>query len=194
MLVLKASPNRYASSGNVTVTPGSSDTGKATVSTALTFTTSNWYTPQTVTVSGVAAGSSTVSHNVSGGGYGSITVGSVAVTSGTLSASAVTATTATLTLTNHTGKYYYQYTVPTTPAGTCSTVVSSGTTTASLTDLVAATRYTFKAYSDSNCSAANVLASETFLTKPGRVTGVTTAVRDMGLELGWAVVTGYKVQ
>ena len=38
---------------NVTITPTSSNTAAATVSPALTFTTSNWNTPQTVTVTGV---------------------------------------------------------------------------------------------------------------------------------------------
>ena len=38
---------------SVTITPTSGDTAAATVSSALTFTTSNWNTPQTVTVTGV---------------------------------------------------------------------------------------------------------------------------------------------
>ena len=38
---------------DVTITPASSDTGEGTVSGALTFTTSNWDTPQQVTVTGV---------------------------------------------------------------------------------------------------------------------------------------------
>ena len=74
-LVLAAYPN-----GNVTVTPASSDTGKATVSGPLTFMQSNWSTPQEVTVTGVATGSATVSHTVSGGGYGSVTAANIAVT------------------------------------------------------------------------------------------------------------------
>ena len=195
-LVLKASPNRYANSGNVTITPGSSATGKATVSpSTLTFTTGNWSTPQTVTVTGVAAGSSTVSHSISGGGYGNVSVGSVAVgvTSGTLSVSAVTAITATLTLSNHTGNWYYKYTTPT--GGSCSSAVSGAST--NLTGLIVATTYTFKAYSDNNCSAANVLASETFLTKPAQVSGVSLAPNNASLNVKWTAVTratGYKVQ
>ena len=66
--------------GDVTVTPSSSATGKATVSGALTFTQSNWSTTQTVTVTGVAAGSATISHTVAGGGYGGVSAGSVSVT------------------------------------------------------------------------------------------------------------------
>ena len=56
---------------SVTVTPASGDTATATVSGALTFTVSDWATAQTVTVSGAAAGSVSVSHAVSGGDYGS---------------------------------------------------------------------------------------------------------------------------
>ncbi len=49
---------------SVTVTPASGATGKATVSGALTFTSSNWQTPQPITVTGVAAGSATITHAV----------------------------------------------------------------------------------------------------------------------------------
>ena len=50
--------------GSVVVTPSSSATARATVSGALTFTTGNWSTPQAVTVTGVGAGSATISHMV----------------------------------------------------------------------------------------------------------------------------------
>ena len=83
-VVLDAAPT-----GNVTVTPASGDTAAATVSTpatdnTLTFTTTNWDTPQSVTVAGVADDDAddetvTVSHTVSGGGYGSVSAGSVTV-------------------------------------------------------------------------------------------------------------------
>ena len=73
-VVLGAAPN-----GNVTVTPTSGDTGKATVSDALTFTQSNWSTPQSVTVTGVALGSASITHSVSGGGYNGITAATVEV-------------------------------------------------------------------------------------------------------------------
>ena len=78
----------------------------------------------------------------------------------TLAASAVTETTATLTIANHTGDWYHKYTVPTTPAGTCSSAVSAAT--ASLTGLTGGTAYTWKAYSDSGCTTE--IASETFST------------------------------
>ena len=52
----------------VVVTPTSGTPTKATVSGALTFTTAtnNWSTAQTVTVTGVAAGTATISHTVTG--------------------------------------------------------------------------------------------------------------------------------
>ena len=64
-------------SGNVTITPGSSDSGAVSVSPAsLTFTAANWNTLRTVSVTGVEDGdardeTATVSHSVSG--YGSVT-------------------------------------------------------------------------------------------------------------------------
>ena len=73
-------------SAGVTVAVTSDDTGAATASPAsLTFTTGNWDTTQTVTVSGVddsdaAAESVTVSLNASGGDYSDIMIASVTVT------------------------------------------------------------------------------------------------------------------
>ena len=64
-------------SGTVTVTPSSGDTGAATLSpSSLTFTSGNWDTAQTVTVSGeedddVNDETVAISHSVSG--YGSVT-------------------------------------------------------------------------------------------------------------------------
>ena len=81
-VVLESEPT-----ANVTVTPTSSDTDKATVSDALTFTQFNYATAQTVTVSGVndtlvnPGRTATISHTVSAtGGYTSVTAPSVAVT------------------------------------------------------------------------------------------------------------------
>ena len=74
--------------GEVTITPSSSAESATTVSRALTFTTANWSTAQTVTVTGVdddvdqvgTDRTATVSHTVSGGDYGDISAGSVSVT------------------------------------------------------------------------------------------------------------------
>ena len=63
--------------GDVTVTPASSATAKVTVSGALTFTTGNWNSTQTVTLTGVAAGTATISHTTGGGGYDDASAGSV---------------------------------------------------------------------------------------------------------------------
>ena len=76
-----------------------------------------------------------------------------------LAASNRTQTGATLTITNHTADWYYKYTTPTTPAGTCSSVVAAGTTTATVTGLTKGTEYTFKAYSDNQCTAAYELTT-----------------------------------
>ena len=71
--------------GSVTVTPSSSDTGAATVSNALTFTTTDWDTAQSVVVTAVEDNDKnnegvTVSHAISGADYGSVTVSDVMVT------------------------------------------------------------------------------------------------------------------
>ena len=60
---------------------------------------------------------------------------------------------------------YYKYTAPT--GGTCAASAVTASTK-DLTELAGNTTYTFKAYSDSGC--ATELASETFLTKPGKPT------------------------
>ena len=169
-VVLDAEPNRFANSGTVTVTPASSDTSKATVSPgALTFTSSNWRTSQTVTVTGVAVGSATISHTVSDtGGYDDATASDVAATVAgkVLTASAITTTGATLTLTGHTGNWYYQYTAPT--GGTCSSNAVTGNST-TVSDLTANTSYTFKAYSDAGC-ATELVAADAFPTLPPKPT------------------------
>ena len=71
--------------GDVTVTPASSDANAATVSGALTFTTENWAAAQTVTVTGVnddATGdrSATISHTVAGADYEGVSASDVSVT------------------------------------------------------------------------------------------------------------------
>ena len=71
---------------NVTLTVASSNTSAATVSHgSLTFTPTNWSTPQTVTVTGVddsspgGSRSATITHSASGGGYDAVEVPSVSV-------------------------------------------------------------------------------------------------------------------
>ena len=145
----------------------------------------------------IASTSSSLSHTVSGltngtaykfkvravnaSGAGAESAESEAATpaAATLAASSVEDDTATLTITGHSGDWYHKYTVPSSPAGTCSTVVSSGTWTASLANLSTGTSYTFKAYSDNQCNTelTSVSTDAEFLTKPGQVTGVSVGLR-----------------
>ena len=74
--------------GDVIVTPVISPTGVATVSGPLTFTSENWATPQSVTVTGVNddldnaddARQATITHTIAGGGYDNVVVADVRVT------------------------------------------------------------------------------------------------------------------
>ena len=69
---------------DVIVTPSSSSTATATVSDALTFTPDNWSVPQLVTVTGVAAGATSVTHSAASSDAkydsSSVSIDSVAVT------------------------------------------------------------------------------------------------------------------
>ena len=111
----------------------------------------------------------------------------------TLAASSVEATTATLTIANHAGDWYYKYTSPS--GGTCSSSAVTGLTE-DLTGLTEGTSYTFKAYSDSGCST-ELAAASAFLTKPAQTTGVTAGPLNQKLAISWTAVTsatGYTVQ
>ena len=72
----------------------------------------------------------------------------------------VSTTTATLSIANHSGAWYYQ--ANTGPDNTCQGPVSGSSK--NLTGLTAGTRYTYTAYSASGCNSANELAAETFST------------------------------
>ena len=160
-LVLAASPNRFADSGAVTVTYGSTGAATATFSpSSLTFGPGNWSTPRTVTVTGGTAGSGSISHGSSGGGYTVAEFVSLAVTTASLAASAVTDTRATLTLTGHAGTWYLS---TITSGGSPSCFDMSGFTTFHLSTLQPGTRYTFKAYSDATCDTE--IASESIDTR-----------------------------
>ncbi len=75
-VVLDVEPN-----ADVTVTASSGNAGVATVLPAsLTFTPSDWNVAQTVTVTGVGAGSAAISHGASGGAYDGAAIDDVAVT------------------------------------------------------------------------------------------------------------------
>ena len=110
----------------------------------------------------------------------------------TLTASSVEATSATLTIADHSGNWYYKHTTPS--GGQCSSAVTGTSTSVTLTS---GTSYTFKAYSDSNCTSANELDSTTLLTKPGKVAGVSATAGNTSLAVSWTATTGatsYKIQ
>ena len=140
-----------APTDDVTMTVTSWDTGAVTRSPAsLTFTTDNWNTPQTVTLTPVDDGDSnhesvTIRLIASGGGYGARTSVTAKVSDdegAQLTASAVTSTTATLTLTNHTpSTWWYKKTLPT-PAGNCTSGPSDKSL--ELSNLTASTNYTYQ--------------------------------------------------
>ena len=171
--------------GTVSVSVTSSDTTAVTASPGtLTFTTSNWNTAQTVTVTPVedadkAGESVTVTNTATGGGYNESATVTVAVTDNdatTLAASDVTETTARLTIGNHSGKWHHKKTGPS--AGTCSAEVSG--TTADLSNLTGGIAHTWKAYSDASC--ATEIGTATFSTVSFTATAVTgtTATLNIG--------------
>ena len=80
-----------------------------------------------------------------------------------LTAGKLTRTTATLTLTGHTGGWWYKRTAGTPADSTC-TSVAAGTKPANLTNLTAGVTYTYKVYDTNGCADADEIASETFTT------------------------------
>ena len=163
-----------------------------------------------VTVSGITSTAGTITgltnataytvrvlaYNESGNGAASSTATGTPVAA-TLTQSSVTATGATITIGNYVDAWYWKKTAPT-PAGSCSAVVAAGTDNATLSSLTAGTSHTFKAYSDSTCSTE--VATVSFLTLPGQVTGTPTITAEhKRLLVSWTAlasqtVTGYKVQ
>ena len=90
----------------------------------------------------------------------------------TLAASLVEATTARLTIGNHSAAWYYKYTSP--DGGQCSSEIAAGTNAVNLT-VSSNTSYTFNAYSDSSCSTTALATASEFLTKPGKPTTPTAS-------------------
>ncbi len=118
--------------------------------------------------------------NATGDGSESLESEAVAPLDGTLTANPIGATTATLTIGNWSGVWYYKHTVP--DGGTCSKKVLKGKLTADLTGLSGNTDYTFSAYEDSFCTN-ELAAAPQFLTKPGQPTTPTVAATEIGGEL-----------
>ena len=92
---------------------------------------------------------------------------SFTTTEATLSVSAITQTTATLTLSDHdSAAWWYQGS----QSGASCTSVAAGTTVASLANLDRGTEHTYRAYDQAQCSVSDEIASRTFTTladKPG---------------------------
>ena len=86
----------------------------------------------------------------------------------TLASSNITATTATLTIANHTDQWWYQADAG--PDATCQGPVGAGTTTQDVTGLSPGTAYVYKAYSATGCANANLLATAATFTTDAQLT------------------------
>ena len=105
-----------------------------------------------------------------------------------LASSSVEATTATLTIGNHSSNWYYKANAA--PDKSCKGPVSIATK--NLTGLSTNTIYTYKAYSDSSCSTELAAAVSVFLTKPSKPQNfhATSAVERSGTIVFSAFVRG----
>ena len=111
----------------------------------------------------------------------------------TLRASGVEASTATLTIANHTGTWYYKRTSPS--VGNCAGPVSVPSTQDS--GLAPGYTHTFSAYADSQCTGTVLATTPQFLTKPGKAAGVSATAANGALDVSWTATTGassYKIQ
>ncbi len=99
-----------------------------------------------------------------------------------LTASNVTTTGATLTIGSHSGNWYYKANAA--PHNTCQGPVSGASKT--LTGLTTGTAYTYKAYSDSGCTTANLLATASEFTPqyPPTLTAGSVGVTNAALTIG----------
>ncbi len=113
---------------SVTVTPTSNATGAATVGAALTFAPAAWNIPQTIEVTGVAAGSASITHAVtsSDAGYAAITPSAVAVT--VTAAAGVSASEAALAVTERGDAASYTLVLNTNPGAGASVTVTPTST------------------------------------------------------------------
>ena len=119
------------------------------------------------------------------------TVNATTAATVTLTVGNITQTEATLTIGNHTGSWWYKRTSPN--RGTC-TARSSSQTTESLSELAPNTSYTYRAYSNSACTAQ--IASVTFRTRDlAAPTNLRAEAGDGQVALSWNTVTaarGYR--
>ena len=111
-------------SAAVTVSASASGDGDLTVApSALTFSTSDWSTAQTVTVTAAddddaANGEATIAHSASGGGYASVSIASVTATEADNDTAGVTVSPTELSSVNENGSATYTVVLDTRPAGT----------------------------------------------------------------------------
>ena len=156
---------KVTGSGNTGLLVDTDPSPSAVSNEPLIFTPSNWASTQYVyvradeDVDGVddafALSFALSSADPSYDGRSETRSGTVADNELALIASGVTATGATLTISNHTGAWYYRRSLPT--VGACSWPVAPGTSSVPLSGLSPNTSYTFKAYSDSTCTSAMAL-------------------------------------
>ena len=116
----------------------------------------------------------------------------------TLTASNIHDTGATLTISGHSTAWYYKKSSPYHPSDRCSMQIPAGTSTTTLVGLDAATDYTFKAYSSSNCSTSTELATDDFTTSrvklsPSRVFVPEEGTADYTVSLHTAPTASVKV-
>ena len=105
--------------------------------------------------------------NATGTGAASDASASYSPKDETLIVTKVESATATLTISNWAGAWYFK--ADKAPHNTCSGPVSEGTASKNLAGLSGNTSYTYTAYSDSTCTSGNKLKSASaFLTKPGK--------------------------
>ena len=171
------------------VLTGDSDITTSGSLSSLTFTTGNWSTAQTVTLSAAPDGdntssTATITHTATGGGnnYNNITSTVIAIEvddEAALSADNLTHDSVRLTLTGHTGNWWLKRTTPTDT--TCK--AKPGTYTENVYRLTASTDYTYGAYSDSDCTTEITTASFTTATAPLALRPIRVAISSATLNL-----------
>ena len=111
-------------------------------------------------------------------------IAAAAFTTPGLTASSVTTSSATLTISEHTGTWYVKKTAPA-PAGNCSAAISSGATH-DLTNLTPGRSYTYKAYRDSGCTTEiTTLTFSTVGLSAGNVAATTATLNLTGHTGAW---------
>ena len=108
-----------------------------------------------------------------------------------LTASSITSTGATLTLSHHPDAWWHKGS----QANASCVGVAAGTSTATLTSLTTGTSYTYKAYSANDCASANEIAAAAAFTPgsaPTLTAGTPTASKNTLTIANWSGVWSYK--